>query len=42
MYVTEIGWKVVDWNHLARDRDKWQGVVKSVMNFGFHKMREIC
>jgi hypothetical protein len=23
MDLREIGWKVVDWIHLAQDRDKW-------------------
>jgi hypothetical protein len=28
----EIGWSVVDWIGLAKDRDKWRAVVNSVMN----------
>jgi hypothetical protein len=27
----EIGWKVVDWIHLAQDRDHWQALVCTVM-----------
>jgi hypothetical protein len=27
-----IGWEV-DWMHLSQDRDQWQAVVNSVMNF---------
>jgi hypothetical protein len=42
MYVTEIEWEVVAWNHLGLDRDKWWGVVMSVVSFSFHKKREIC
>ena len=37
MYATEIEWEVVVWNHLAQDGDKWWGVVKSELNFRFHK-----
>jgi hypothetical protein len=28
----EIGWEVLNWIHLARDRDQWRAVVKTVMN----------
>jgi hypothetical protein len=28
----EIGWEVVDWIHLARDRGQWRALVKTVMN----------
>jgi hypothetical protein len=27
----EIGWKDVDWIHLAQDRDQWQALVNMVM-----------
>jgi hypothetical protein len=30
--VREIGWEVVDWIHLAWDRDQWRPVVSMVMN----------
>jgi hypothetical protein len=23
MYLSEIGWEVVDWIHVVQDRDKW-------------------
>jgi hypothetical protein len=26
----EIGWGSVDWNSLARDRDKWRALVNAV------------
>jgi hypothetical protein len=26
IYLREIGWKCVDWIHLARDKDQWCGV----------------
>jgi hypothetical protein len=33
MDLMETGWwVVVDWMHLARDRDKWLAVVNTVMN----------
>jgi uncharacterized protein YebE (UPF0316 family) len=41
MDLREIGFGVVDWIHLAQDRDRWRAVVNTVTNFGFHKMREI-
>jgi hypothetical protein len=28
----EIGWKVVDWIHLAQDRGQWWALVNMVMN----------
>jgi len=27
MDLMEIGWEIVDWIHLAQDRDQWQSVV---------------
>jgi hypothetical protein len=32
MYLREIGWGVLEWIHLAQDRDCWRAVVNSVMN----------
>jgi hypothetical protein len=29
----EIGWKGVDWMHLAQDRNQWRTVVNSVMKY---------
>jgi hypothetical protein len=37
MDLSEIGWKGVDWMHLAQDRDQWRAVVNTVMNFRLHK-----
>jgi hypothetical protein len=31
MYLRGIGWKNVDWMHLAHDRDQWQAVVNTVI-----------
>jgi len=33
MNLREIVWEVVDWIHLAQDRDQWRAVVNTVMNF---------
>jgi hypothetical protein len=33
MDLMDIGWGVVEWIHLAQDRDWWRAVVKAVMNF---------
>jgi hypothetical protein len=27
----EIGWEVVDWIHLAQDRDQWRALLNMVM-----------
>jgi hypothetical protein len=32
MDLREIGWKDVDWIHLAQDRDQWRVVVNTVTN----------
>jgi alpha-glucosidase (family GH31 glycosyl hydrolase) len=32
MDLREIGWGVVDWIHLAQDRDRWWALVNVVMN----------
>jgi hypothetical protein len=32
MDLGEIGWRCVEWIHLAQDRDRWQSVVNAVMN----------
>jgi hypothetical protein len=32
MDLIEIGWEVVDWIHLAQERDQWRAVVNTVMN----------
>jgi hypothetical protein len=34
MDLREIGWDVVDWMHLAQDRDQWRALVNKVMNSG--------
>jgi hypothetical protein len=30
--VRDVGWEIVDWIHLAQDRDQWWAVVNTVMN----------
>jgi hypothetical protein len=32
MDLREIGWEVVDWIHLAEDRDQWRALVNTVMD----------
>jgi len=32
MDLGEIGWKVVDWMHLAQGKDQWRAVVNIVVN----------
>jgi hypothetical protein len=32
MDLREIGWEVVDWMHLAQDREQWQALLNTVMN----------
>jgi hypothetical protein len=32
MDLREIGWNGVDWIDMARDRDKWRALVKTVLN----------
>jgi hypothetical protein len=32
MDLREIGWKGVEWIHLAQDRDQWWALVNTVMN----------
>jgi hypothetical protein len=27
-----MGWKDVDWNHVAQARDQWQALVKTILN----------
>jgi hypothetical protein len=39
--ILKIGWKIVDWIDLARNRDKWQDVVNAVVNIRVPQMRGI-
>jgi hypothetical protein len=32
MDLREIGWDGMDWIDLAKDRDRWRALVKTVMN----------
>jgi hypothetical protein len=31
MYLKELGYEVVEWIHLARDRDRWLALVNAVV-----------
>jgi len=31
-YIQEIGWKGVDWIHMAQDRHKWRSLMNNVIN----------
>jgi hypothetical protein len=33
MDLREIGWGGVDWIDLSQDKDQWQALVNTVMNF---------
>jgi hypothetical protein len=33
MVIEEVGWRDVDWIGLAQDRNRWRGLVNSVLNF---------
>jgi len=33
MDLREIGWKGVDWIHLAQERDQWCAIVNTAINF---------
>jgi hypothetical protein len=35
MNLRDMGWKGVDWMHLAQCRDQWQALVNMVMNLSF-------
>jgi hypothetical protein len=30
--LSEKGWEIVDWIHLAQDRDQWRALVNTIMN----------
>jgi len=31
----EEGWEVMEWIHLAQDRDQWRAVMNTVLNLRF-------
>jgi hypothetical protein len=35
-----VGGDCGDWMERAQDKDRWQALVSTVMNFGFHKCGE--
>jgi hypothetical protein len=41
MDVKEVVLEGVDWIRLAHEKDKWNPLVKTVINVGFHQRREI-
>jgi hypothetical protein len=42
MDLREIGWKDVDWVHMAQDRDQWQDLVNTVINLRVPKKEGSC
>jgi hypothetical protein len=34
MGVTEIGWEVADWIHVAQDRHQWRAAINTAMKGG--------
>ena len=34
IYLKYIGWESVEWIDLARDRDRWRTVMKTIMKLG--------
>jgi uncharacterized protein YebE (UPF0316 family) len=34
----EMGWGVMDWIHLAQERDYWRALLNTVMKRQFHKI----
>jgi hypothetical protein len=32
MDLREIGWRDMDWNDLAQDREQWRAIVDTIMN----------
>ena len=40
MDLQEVGGGRGDWMELAQDRDRWQALVDTVREFGFHKCGE--
>jgi len=35
VYFKDVGWEVMDWIDLVRDRNKWRDLVTAVMNIRF-------
>jgi hypothetical protein len=42
MDLREIGWRGVEWIHLAQNSDRWRAVVNAVMNFRIQAPRSEC
>jgi hypothetical protein len=40
MHVKEIGWKDVEWTHLAQDRGQWRDLIKTIKNLRAPKKAE--
>jgi hypothetical protein len=41
IYLKERAWEVTDWSHFVHHRDKWKAFVDTLMNYGFHKRRNL-
>jgi hypothetical protein len=42
MYLKGTGWEVVNWIHVAQDKEKSQAFLNTEMNIRIHKTPGIC
>jgi hypothetical protein len=38
----DTAWEVMEWIHLAQDRDKWRTLAETVTKFQFREKQGIC
>jgi hypothetical protein len=41
IYISERGWRRIDWIDLAQDTHQWRALLTRKQNFGLHNMLEI-